>query len=178
MQHKCIFAGFGGQGILSMGQVTAYAGMEEGRQVSFYPWYAAAVRGGSANCTVVISSDRITSPIVCHPTVMVAMDEVSFDGFQACVAPGGWLFVNASLVNRKVTRTDVRVVLVNATGIALAAGDGRVANMVMLGAVLKQTGLVSLASVEKAMKKAFAPKLHPLIPRNLDAVKQGYQEVQ
>ena len=175
MQHRCIFAGFGGQGILSMGQVLVYAGMEEGRQVTFYPLYGVAVRGGLATCTVVISDEEINSPIVCHPTVMVAMDDPSFYSFQPLVAPGGVMFVNSSLVSRKVARTDIRTAYVNATCMALEKGDGRVANMVMLGAVLKLTRMVPLESVEKAMKKAFSPKLHPLIPRNMEAIRLGYE---
>jgi 2-oxoglutarate ferredoxin oxidoreductase subunit gamma len=175
MQHRCLFAGFGGQGILSMGQIIANAGMVEGYRVTFYPLYGVAVRGGLANCTVVISDEEITSPIVCHPTVMVTMDKASYDSFEPLVAPDGLLFVNSSLVSHRSARKDIRAVYVNATGMALEKGDGRVANMVMLGAVLKLTRMVPLESVEKAMKKAFSLKLHPLIPRNMEAIRQGYE---
>lgn len=176
MEHRCIFAGFGGQGVVSMGTLVAYAGMVDGRQVTFFPSYGIAMRGGMANCTVVVSDEEIGSPIVNDPTVVVAMNEPSFDFFQAKVAPGGLLFVNSSLVTKQVSRPDVRGVYVNATGIALEQGDGRMANMVMLGAVMKLTSMVSFAAVEKAMDKTFSTKLHKLIGKNLQVMKLGFEE--
>ncbi|MEI6564548.1 MAG: 2-oxoacid:acceptor oxidoreductase family protein [bacterium] len=173
MDQRCIFAGFGGQGVISMGTLVAYAGMVEGKQVTFFPSYGIAMRGGMANCTVVVSNNEIGSPIVHDPNVVVAMNEMSFDYFQPLVAPGGLLFVNSSLVNNTVSRPDIRGVYVNATGIALEKGDGRMANMVMLGGVLKITRMVSREAVEKAMDKIFSAKLHE---KNLDVMKLGFEE--
>lgn len=177
MEHRCIFAGFGGQGVISMGTLVAYAGMVDGRQVTFFPSYGIAMRGGMANCTVVVSDEGIGSPIVNDPSVMVVMNEISFDYFQDKVVSGGVIFVNSSLVNKKVSRPDIKGVYVNATGIAFEQGDGRMANMVMLGAVMKQTHMVSFEAVEKAMDKTFAAKLHKLIAKNLQVMKLGYEEV-
>ena len=178
MEHRCIFAGFGGQGVVSMGTLVAYAGMVEGTQVTFFPSYGIAMRGGMANCTVVVSDEEIGSPIVNDPTVLVAMNEASFDYFEGKVAVGGVLFVNASLVNKRVSRPDIHGIYVNATGIALEQGDGRMANMVILGAVMKQTKMVSFAAIEKAMDKTFSAKLHKLIPKNLQVMQLGYEGVQ
>ena len=177
MQHRCIFAGFGGQGVVSMGSILANAGMVEGREVSFYPSYGVAMRGGQANCTVVISTGEIRSPIVNDPSVVVAMDNDSYTCFAPSVAPGGLLFINSSLVTHTVSRTDIRTIKVNATGMALEQGEGRMANMVMLGAVLKLTRMVSLEALETAMKKGFSAKLHSMIPRNMEAVRLGYDVV-
>ncbi len=178
MEHRCIFAGFGGQGVISMGTLLAHAGMVEGRQVTFFPSYGIAMRGGMANCTVVVSDDEIGTPIVKDPTVVVAMDEASFDLFQGRLSAGGLLFVNASLVNKRNSRPDIKAVYVNATEIALKQGDGRMANMVMLGAVIKLTRMVSIEAVEKAMHKTFPQKLQPLIGRNLQVMKLGFEAAQ
>ncbi len=160
-----------------MGSILANAGMVEGREVSFYPSYGVAMRGGQANCTVVISSEEIRSPIVNVPSLAVTMDNDSFDCFSPSVAPNGLLFINSSLVTHTVSRTDIRTIKVNATGMALEQGEGRMANMVMLGAVLKLTRMVSLEAVETAMKKGFSAKLHSMIPRNMEAVRLGYDVV-
>lgn len=159
-----------------MGTLVAYAGMVEGRQVTFFPSYGIAMRGGTANCTVVVSTGEIASPIVSDPNVLVAMNELSFDHFQPMVAPGGLMFVNSSLVSRKVSRPDITGVYVNATGIALDKGDGRMANMVMLGGVVRFTEMVSLDAVGKAMEKTFPAKLHKLIGRNQEVMKLGFEE--
>jgi 2-oxoglutarate ferredoxin oxidoreductase subunit gamma len=130
-----------------------------------------------ANCTVVVSDKEIGSPIVYDPNVVVAMNEASFDYFQDRVAPDGLLFVNSSLVNRQIARPDITGVYVNATGIALEQGDGRMANMAMLGAVMKMTGMVLFDAVEKAMHKSFSAKIHKLIGKNLQVMKLGFEEV-
>ncbi len=176
MEHRCIFAGFGGQGLVSMGTLVAYAGMVEGRQVTYSPSYGIAMRGGMANCTVVVSDDEIRSPVVTDPSVLVAMNEAALDCLQSKVAEGGWLFVNASLVDKPVMRSDVKAVYVNATGIALEQGDGRMANMAMLGAVMKLAGVVSFESVTRAIETTFSKKLHKLIDGNLKVLKRGFED--
>ena len=177
MEYRCKFAGFGGQGIISMGMLAAYAGMIDGKQVTFFPEYGIAMRGGMANCTVIVSDSAIASPVVSDPNLVVAMNDLSFEGFQPQVAPGGTLIVNSSLVDKKVSRTDIRGMYVNATVIALENGDGRMANMVMLGGVLKATGMISLDAVSQAMVKTFPAKLQRLIGKNQEVMKLGYDSV-
>jgi 2-oxoglutarate ferredoxin oxidoreductase subunit gamma len=175
MEHRCIFAGFGGQGVISMGTLAAYAGMFDGKHVTFFPAYGIAMRGGTANCTVVVSDKEIASPIVNCPSVLIAMNEISLEHFQPMVAPGGLLLVNSSLIKTKVTREDVQGVYVDATHIALENGDGRMANMVMLGGVLKATNMmVSFEAVQKAMEKTFPAKLQKLIGKNQEVMKLGF----
>jgi 2-oxoglutarate ferredoxin oxidoreductase subunit gamma len=176
MEHRCIFAGFGGQGLVSMGTLVAYAGMVEGRQVTFSPSYGIAMRGGMANCTVVVSDEEIRSPVVTDPSVLVAMNEAAFDCLCEKVSEGGWLFLNSSLVHKPVLRTDIKTAYVNATGIALEEGDGRMANMAMLGAVMKLAGVVSFDAVARAMKTTFSAKLHKLVDGNLKVMKRGFDE--
>lgn len=177
MEYRCKFAGFGGQGIISMGMLAAYGGMIDGKQVTFFPEYGIAMRGGMANCTVIVSDGAVASPVVSDPNVVVAMNDLSFDGFQPQVAPGGTLIVNSSLVNKKVSRSDIQGRYVNATVIALEHGDGRMANMVMLGALLKATGMISLDAINQAMVKTFPAKLQRLIGKNQEVMKIGFDSV-
>lgn len=177
MEHRCIIAGFGGQGIISLGSLVTNAGMVDNKQVTFFPSYGIAMRGGMANCTIVVSDEAIRSPIVSAPDILMVMDEASYDCFQGKVAPGGWLFVNSSLIGRKSTRSDIRTVYVEATRIALENGDGRMANMVMLGAVIRLTGLVSLGAVEETISKITALRLQNLVDKNLHVMKLGFDEV-
>ncbi|MEI8139388.1 MAG: 2-oxoacid:acceptor oxidoreductase family protein [bacterium] len=176
MEHRCIFSGFGGQGIVSLGTLVANAGMADNRYVTFFPSYGIAMRGGMASCTIVVSDHEINSPIVNDPTVLMVMDEASYDCFHGKVASGGLMFVNSSLVNKRISRPDVKAVYINATGIALEHGDGRMANMVMLGAVIKLTRIVSFEAVETAINKIPSVKLHSLIGRNLQVMKLGFEE--
>jgi len=175
MEHRCIFAGFGGQGVVSLGALVANAGVADNRYVTFFPTYGIAMRGGMANCTVVVSDEEIGSPIVNAPSVMMVMDEVSYDYFHGKVAAGGLLFVNASLVNQRKVRPDIKTVYINATNIALEHGDGRMANMVMLGAVIKLTGIVSFKAVETAINNISSVKLNKLIGKNLQVMKLGFE---
>ncbi|MEI6167059.1 MAG: 2-oxoacid:acceptor oxidoreductase family protein [bacterium] len=177
MEHRCIFSGFGGQGVISLGALVANAGVVDHRQVTFFPSYGIAMRGGMASCTVIVSDKAIGSPIVNEPTVMMVMDEASYDCFQGRVAPGGWLVVNSSLVNKRSSRPDIKAVYINATGIAQHYGDGRMANMAMLGAVIKLTGMVSFGAVETAINNISSVKLSKLIGKNLQVMKQGFEEV-
>ncbi len=176
MKHRCIFAGFGGQGIISLGALVANAGMADNRYVTFFPSYGIAMRGGMANCTVVVSDEAIGSPIVNDPSVMMVMDEVSYDCFHERVASGGLLFVNSSMIHKRNLRPDVKTVYINATGIAQAHGDGRMANMAMLGAVIKMTGIVSFKAVGVAINNIQSAKLHTLIEKNLQVMQQGFEE--
>ena len=177
MEHRCIFAGFGGQGIISMGTLVAYAGMTAGKQSTFFPEYGIAMRGGTANCTVIVSDSEIASPIVSDPTVLVVMNELSLTHFQSRLVPGGMLFINSSLVTVPPNRSDVKVFHVKATGLAIDAGDSRMANMAMLGGVIKGTGMLTLDVMYKAMEKSFPPKLRPLLDKNKKVMEAGFNSI-
>ncbi len=168
-----MIAGFGGQGVLLAGKLLAYAGMIEGKHVTWFPSYGAEIRGGTANCTVIISSDEIGSPVVQSPSAMLILNDASFKKFEKRIKPGGQLFLNTSLVQEPSTRTDITRIEVKANDIAEDLGDSRIANMVMLGAFLKITGVVSLESVLTALQKALPARRHALIPLNEKALKRG-----
>jgi 2-oxoglutarate ferredoxin oxidoreductase subunit gamma len=177
MEHRCIFAGFGGQGIISMGTLLAYAGMTAGKQVTFYPEYGIAMRGGTANCTVIVSDTEIGSPVVNNPTMVAAMNEFSLEKFEPWLMPGGLLFINSSLTAKPASRKDVKVFQVKATGLAIEGGDSRMANMAMLGAILKTTNMLTLDVMIKSMEKSFPPKLRPLLDKNKNVMEMGFRAV-
>ena len=177
MEHRCIFSGFGGQGVISLGTLVANAAVADNRHVTFFPSYGIAMRGGMASCTVVVSDEEIRSPIVNDPMVVMVLDEASYDCFHGKVASGGLLFVNSGMVSKRSSRSDVNAVYLDATGIALAQGDGRMANMAMLGAVIKLTSIVSFEAVKKAINDIPSAKLSKLIGKNLEVMKQGFDEV-
>ena len=142
MQTDVIFAGFGGQGVLFSGQVLAFAAMDAGYDVTWMPSYGPEMRGGTANCTVVIADEEIGSPTVKYPKAAVVMNLPSLDKFEPLVSPGGVLIVNSSLVNRDPTRTDITWLMIPAQEIAETIGPRRLLNMVMLGAFVKKSNLV------------------------------------
>ena len=174
MQNDVIMAGFGGQGILLIGKMLAYAGMHEGKEVSWLPSYGPEMRGGTCNCTVVISDRSVGSPVVQSPRAVVAMNLPSLDKFEPNLKPGGLLLVNTSLINREPNRTDVRVVRLPANEIANELGNPRGANMVALGAYVGATGAVSLGEVEAVVRETFAAK-PKIIDVNLEALHRGYK---
>lgn len=174
MEYRCIFAGFGGQGIVSMGTLLAYAGMIANRHTTFFPAYGIAMRGGSANCTVIVSDDPVASPVVTDPDIVVVMNEVAFDFFEPSVAPGGRLFINTSLVSKRSCRQDIRQHDVPATRLAIEGGDIRMANMAMLGAVMKATGMLPIEPLVRAMARTFSAKIQHLIEQNRKVLELGY----
>lgn len=173
--EEVIFAGFGGQGVLLMGQLVTYAGMMEGENVTWMPSYGPEMRGGTANCGVVVSDEEIASPLVSEPTSVVAMNWPSLERFQGMVSPGGLIVYNSSLISAEPTRTDVRVLAVPANDIANELGDTRVANMVALGAYLGVTQVVNPETVLEAMKKVLPERRHSLIPLNRQALARGLE---
>ncbi|MCL6634516.1 MAG: 2-oxoacid:acceptor oxidoreductase family protein [Peptococcaceae bacterium] len=173
MLEEIYIAGFGGQGALSTGQLLAYAGLAEGKFVSYVPFYGVEKRGGVANCGVTISDRQISSPIVTEPSVLVAMNNSSLERFEGAVVPGGLIITNSSLVDAAVKRKDVRVVQIRAYEEAEALGDARVANNVILGALLELTGVVSIGAVEESLKKVLPKRYHDTIPVNVKALERG-----
>jgi 2-oxoglutarate ferredoxin oxidoreductase subunit gamma len=174
MQNDVIMAGFGGQGILLIGKMLAYAGMHEGKEVSWLPSYGPEMRGGTANCTVVISDRPVGSPVIRSPRAVVAMNLPSLDKFEPDIRPGGLLLINTSLINRKAERDDLTIVEVPANEIANELGNRRGANMVALGAYLGATDAVGLDGVIEVVRETFAAK-PGVIDVNITALKRGHE---
>lgn len=173
MVEELIIAGFGGQGVMVMGQLLSYAGLHEAKSVSWIPSYGPEMRGGTANCSVVISDERIGSPIVTEPMTAIVMNRPSLDRFEQAVRPGGLLIYNSSLIDRKPVRADIRIIAVPAVEMAQELGSDRVANMCVLGAYLAATGVVAPESVEECLKEVLPERRHDLIPLNVRALAQG-----
>ena len=173
MLIKTIFAGFGGQGVLSMGLNLAQAALLEGKNVTYLPSYGAEVRGGTANCTVAVSDEEIASPVASSPDFIVAMNLPSMVRFQNQIQSGGVLFINSSLIETEISRGDVDIIKVPANSIAEQLGSARSANMVMLGAFTKKSNIVSISSVIEGLKSALKKK-QKLIAVNTKALMAGY----
>ena len=170
-----LFAGFGGQGILFSGKFLAYKGLTEDKQVSWLPSYGPEMRGGTASCSVILSDTPVGSPIVSKPDVLVAMNLPSLDKYEDTVAPGGVIFVDSALIERKVNRTDVTVHYIPATKLASDENLPGLANMIMIGYMIKKTGIIPYENVEAAMKKVVSAKKQNLFDLNMKAVKLGME---
>lgn len=178
LNEKVICAGFGGQGIMLMGQLMTYAGMLEGKQVSWLPSYGPEMRGGTANCNVMISDKPIGSPVINDDaTCAIVMNLPSLDKFEVNVVKNGYLLVNSSLIEKKTSREDVRAYYIPANEIALELGNPRAANMVMLGAYIELTQAVTTEMVMKALEKTFGPAKAHLLPLNEQALRKGAEAV-
>ena len=177
MVEELIIAGFGGQGVMVMGQLLSYAGLHEAKNVSWIPSYGPEMRGGTANCSVVISDERIGSPIVTEPMTAIVMNRPSLDRFEQAVRPGGLLIYNDSLIDREPQRTDIRIIAVPAVEMARELGFDRVANMCVLGAYLAAAGVVALESVAECLKEVLPERRHDLIPLNVEALARGASPV-
>ena len=173
MLEEVIIAGFGGQGLMLMGRLLAYAGMLEGRKVAWMPSYGPEMRGGTANCTVIISSEEIASPVVTNPKTVIAMNKPSLDKFESLIQKDGLIVLNNSLIDQEVKRDDIKVLKIPANDIANKLGNLRVANMVTLGAYVKKSGVVRLESILKALEKALAGKNQKILDLNKVALKKG-----
>ncbi len=174
MQNDVVMAGFGGQGILLIGKMLAYAGMREGKEVSWLPSYGPEMRGGTANCTVVISDRPVGSPVIQSPNAVVAMNLPSLDKFEPDVRPGGLLLINSSLIEREAGREDLTVIRVPANEIAIELGNRRGANMVALGAYLGATEAVSVEGIVEVIRETFAAK-PGVIDVNITALHRGHE---
>ena len=173
MQTEIIIAGFGGQGILFAGQLMAYAAMDAGMEVTWIPSYGPEMRGGTANCTVVIADDDIGAPTVRNPKAAMVFNLPSFDKYEPLVVPGGVLIANQSLINRGFQRSDLISVLVPANEIAESLGDKRLTNMVMLGALLGKLPVLSIEAIENALQAHLPERHRKLLPANSKALREG-----
>ncbi|MBP7796700.1 MAG: 2-oxoacid:acceptor oxidoreductase family protein [Elusimicrobiales bacterium] len=170
-------SGFGGQGVVSAGVLLAYAGMLDNKNVSFFPAYGAEMRGGTANCSVVVSDEQVASPVVTAPDVAIVFNEPSFAKFEPLVKKGGVLIINTSLVNSKSTRKDIKIIEVPLNQMADKLGNSKVLNMIALGALSKVTNAVSKESLSEAIPKVYKKLKPELIELNRKAVLEGYNYI-
>jgi len=174
---KTFFAGFGGQGVLSMGYTLTYAGMLDDKFVTYFPSYGAEVRGGTANCTVAVGDEEIASPIASEPEYLVALNRPSMIKFENFVSPGGLIFLNTSLIEDRPGRHDLEVVEVPANQLAHEVANDRAANMVMLGALSGRTGIVQPGAFHEAIGRIFEKK-KKVMDLNLKAFDRGFEFIQ
>lgn len=174
MTYETIFAGFGGQGILFSGKVIAYAGMIENKNVSHLPSYGPEMRGGTANCHVIVSDDPVASPIIINPSSLVVMNGPSFDKFEDAVVPGGKIFIDSTLISRESKRDDVEVFRIPATQTAMDMGIAKFANMIMVGKLVKETGMFTWEELKQAITKLVPTSKAAMLENNIKALERGY----
>ncbi len=174
MNTQILIAGFGGQGILFSGKFLAYEGLLDQKEVSWLPSYGPEMRGGTANCSVIISDSKIGSPIVDKPDILVAMNGPSFDKYINEIQPGGKVFIDSSLIESKCERDDIEAYYIPATKIASDEGLTGLANMIILGMVIKHSDIMPYENIEATMKKVVPAKKQNLLELNMKAVKIGY----
>ena len=173
MTHSFLIAGFGGQGLLFAGKFLAIKGMNEGKEISWLPSYGPEMRGGTASCSVIVSDDPVGSPIIDHPDVLMVMNLPSLDKYEDAVAPGGMIFLDSSLIERKVERTDVKVFYVPATRMAAEQGVSTLANMILTGKILKELGEFDEESIKAALNKVVSAKHPEMFDFNMKALALG-----
>mgnify|MGYP002527850229 CR=1 FL=1 len=173
MTEEIIISGFGGQGVLSMGKILAYAGIMEDKQVSWMPAYGPEQRGGTANAPVIVSDDRISSPILSKYDVAIVLNQPSLEKFEPKIKPGGILIYDGFGIINKPTRKDITIYEINAMDKAAEMKNSKVFNMIVLGGLLKVAPVVSTRGVEKALKKTLPERHHALIPLNMQAIEEG-----
>ncbi len=173
MKQEIVFAGFGGQGIMVMGKVLAWAAMREGLKVTWMPSYGAEVRGGTAHSMVVISDEMVPSPVVTSPTACVVMNRPSLDRFEGSLASSGTLLINSTLIDRQASRDDLDVLSIPLTRMATGLGNVRCANMIALGALNAKLKIVSMKALVEALKEVIPPNRRDLLPLNEEALKEG-----
>ena len=174
MQKEIVIAGFGGQGVLFGGQVVAYAAMDAGKEVTWIPSYGPEMRGGTANCTVVIADEEIGSPLAEHPPLAIALNLPSFDKYEQELQPGGTLVVNKSMVDRGSKRSDIHVIFVPCNEIAEEIGDKKMLNMIAIGALLTALPELTFDDVKKSLEGHIPARHRDLLEKNLRALQRGY----
>ena len=173
MEHNVVIAGFGGQGVMLIGELLARAGMEEGKEVTWLPSYGPEQRGGTANCAVVVADESIASPLVTEPQAAIVFNRQSFDKFEPVIHKGGLLVVDSTVIDTKSSRTDLDLVYIPATDIAMELGNAKFTNMVLLGAYLGKVNPISMASVYGALSVFLTGKKAALIEVNKKALQAG-----
>jgi len=177
MTEKSFFAGFGGQGILSLGQIWVYLAMKEGKNVTFFPFYGAEKRGGIARASVIISDEEIASPLVTVADSALVMNKDSLPVCEGVLKEGGLMLINSTLVKENPKRSDLKVVTIEASALAEKIGNVVFANMVALGAIAKLTGALALSDIEAILETFFPPDKHAFIPKNAEAIRLGFDAV-
>jgi len=177
MTEKSFFAGFGGQGIISLGQLWVYFAMQEGKNVTFFPFYGAEKRGGIARASVIISDEEIASPLVTTPDSVLVMNMDSLPICEKMLKKDGVMLINSTLVKENPARSDIKVVKIEATSIAEQVGNVLFANMVALGAMAKLTNALKLADIEGILQKFFPADKHQFIPMNSKAIQSGFNAI-
>ncbi len=172
-EKRFLFSGFGGQGILFAGKFVAYKGLMDNKQVSWLPSYGPEMRGGTASCGVIVSDDAVGSPIVSNPNILVAMNLPSLDKYESSVESGGMIFADSSLIERKVERDDVKVFYIPATRLARENGVPTLANMIIVGKIMKELGEFEGDSLNAALKKVISAKHADMLEVNLKAMRLG-----
>lgn len=179
MTYDVFMAGFGGQGILLIGNLLAYAAILEGRQASYFPAYGVEKRGGAATCTVVVSDDEVGSPVIGQPSAALILNQLSMEKYFDRIRPGGFCLVNSSLVdNSPTSRTDIEILTLPLNEMALEVGDARLVNMITIGAYAEHTGAVALASLKDALQDVLPERNHRFIPLNIQAIDLGAKAAQ
>jgi 2-oxoglutarate ferredoxin oxidoreductase subunit gamma len=173
MQTEVVIAGFGGQGVLFAGQMLAYAAMDYGNEVTWIPSYGPEMRGGTANCTVIIADEEIGSPLVLRPAAALVLNLPSLDKYEPAVAPGGLLIANGSLINRAVNRSDIESVVIPGNELAENLGNKRLVNVIMLGALLARRQIMPFDALEAAVKNHLPKRHQHLLGMNLEALRRG-----
>lgn len=173
MTEEIIIAGFGGQGVLSMGKILAYSGIMQDQEVSWFPSYGPEMRGGTANVTVILSDDRISSPVLNQFDTAIILNQQSLDKFESMVKPGGTLIYDPNGIFKVPTRKDIKVFSIEGTKLAAEKGQPKVFNMIVLGAFLKAKPIVKIENVKKGLEKSLPERHHKLIPMNLEALAWG-----
>jgi len=175
MEEKIVSSGFGGQGVLLIGKLLALSGMESGKKVSWVPSYGPEMRGGTANCTVIISDEEISSPLAPTPDSLITMNKPSLEKFESSIKENGVLIMNSSLIDIEPKRNDLKIVSVPANELAEKAGNAKSANMAILGAYISATNVVSIDSVKKAIEKEMKGAKAKFLSVNLKALELGFE---
>lgn len=175
MTHELLIAGFGGQGVLSLGMTLAYAGMMEGKEVTWMPSYGPEMRGGTANCIVILSDQRVNSPIVTTFDTVIALNQPSLDKFERAVRPGGMLLYDSTSIISPPTRTDVHCLGIPASDEAVKLQNTKVMNMIVLGAFLERSHVLDMSAILKALRKVLPERYHHLLAVNEQALRRGME---
>ncbi|HEX2983088.1 MAG TPA: 2-oxoacid:acceptor oxidoreductase family protein [Ignavibacteriales bacterium] len=175
MTEEIIIAGFGGQGVLSLGQILCYSGVMENKEVSWMPSYGPEMRGGTANCIAIVSDEKISSPIITKFDTVIALNQPSMDKFESAVKKGGLLIYESSTIKKLPTRKDIDILPIEAANEAAELKNSKIMNMIVLGAFLKKKPIIKYENIIKGLKKTLPERYHNMIPLNEQALKKGME---